>query len=281
MSQKKRVLQEKERSPRTSFFAGASAGLIVDVALFPLDTLKTRLQCQIGFWKSGGFKEIYKGVGPTAIGSAPCAAVFFLSYNGVKFTCQPYVAARNEFMVQMAAAAIAETISCTIRVPTEIIKQRRQACVNIGSSFNILTNTLKHEGVPGLYRGFWTTVLRDAPYSIIQFPLWEYFKMEFRKRKNGKEPTPTEGALCGAFAGGFAGAVTTPLDVVKTRIMLQGAHKIGRKKIEIGPIVSEIYRSKGLFGFFAGFIPRVVWIFLGGGIFFGVYEQACVILDGD
>lgn len=54
------------------FQAGALAGLTVDVALFPLDTLKTRLQSEKGFFKAGGFKQIYKGIGPTAAGSAPC-----------------------------------------------------------------------------------------------------------------------------------------------------------------------------------------------------------------
>lgn len=39
------------------------------MALYPLDTLKTRLQSQYGFWNSGGFKGIYKGIGPTSIGS--------------------------------------------------------------------------------------------------------------------------------------------------------------------------------------------------------------------
>lgn len=47
------------------------AGLVVDVVLFPLDTLKTRLQAAEGFKKAGGFKSIYKGIGPQAIGSAP------------------------------------------------------------------------------------------------------------------------------------------------------------------------------------------------------------------
>lgn len=47
------------------------AGLVVDVVLFPLDTLKTRLQAAQGFRKAGGFAGIYKGIGPQAIGSAP------------------------------------------------------------------------------------------------------------------------------------------------------------------------------------------------------------------
>jgi hypothetical protein len=56
---------------------GASAGLSVDMVLFPLDTIKTRLQSAQGFIKSGGFSGVYKGIGPQAIGSAPQAALFF------------------------------------------------------------------------------------------------------------------------------------------------------------------------------------------------------------
>lgn len=56
----------------TQFQAGATAGLTVDVALYPLDTLKTRIQSEQGLWKAGGFRQIYKGIGPIAVGSAPC-----------------------------------------------------------------------------------------------------------------------------------------------------------------------------------------------------------------
>lgn len=60
------------------FQSGGAAGTAVDIALFPLDTLKTRLQSQAGFWKSGGFRGIYAGVGPAALGSAP-NGTFFLT----------------------------------------------------------------------------------------------------------------------------------------------------------------------------------------------------------
>lgn len=51
--------------------AGGTAGITVDMALFPLDTLKTRLQSPYGFFASGGFRHLYKGVGIAAIGSVP------------------------------------------------------------------------------------------------------------------------------------------------------------------------------------------------------------------
>jgi hypothetical protein len=37
----------------------------------------------------------------------------------------------------------------------------------------------------------------------------------------GRRPSPGEAAGCGMIAGGIAAALTTPLDVVKTRVMLE------------------------------------------------------------
>ena len=51
--------------------AGGIAGTTVDVVLFPLDTVKTRLQSKEGFGRTDGFKKIYAGIGPAALGSAP------------------------------------------------------------------------------------------------------------------------------------------------------------------------------------------------------------------
>lgn len=67
-----------------ALIAGAVAGFSVDVSLFPLDTVKTRLQSKQGFVKAGGFNGIYRGLGPAALGSAPGAAVFFTTYNLTK-----------------------------------------------------------------------------------------------------------------------------------------------------------------------------------------------------
>lgn len=47
------------------------AGTAVDVALFPLDTIKTRLQSSEGFLKAGGLRGVYNGLSAAAVGSAP------------------------------------------------------------------------------------------------------------------------------------------------------------------------------------------------------------------
>ena len=62
---------DKRRQFFSSLVAGAIAGMSVDLALFPLDTVKTRLQSQFGFHNSGGFKQLYRGLGSAMIVSAP------------------------------------------------------------------------------------------------------------------------------------------------------------------------------------------------------------------
>lgn len=54
-----------------ALLAGGLAGMAVDTAFFPIDTLKTRLQAQEGFVKAGGFSGVYRGLGSAVVGSAP------------------------------------------------------------------------------------------------------------------------------------------------------------------------------------------------------------------
>jgi solute carrier family 25 S-adenosylmethionine transporter 26 len=57
---------------------------------------------------------------------------------------------------------------------------------------------------------------------VIQFPLYEALKSFLsRNYLYGRRPTQGEAAICVSIAGGLASAVTTPLDVVETRVMLE------------------------------------------------------------
>lgn len=112
-----------------------------------------------------------------------------------------------------------EKAGCTIRMPIEVIKQRAQATVH-SSGISILKNTYFESGIRGLYRGYLTTVCREIPFAVLQFPIWEQSKKSLRQWRHRDKLTALESATCGATSGAIAGALTTPMDVAKTRIIL-------------------------------------------------------------
>ncbi|XP_029899604.1 S-adenosylmethionine mitochondrial carrier protein isoform X5 [Aquila chrysaetos chrysaetos] len=149
--------------PRESWAAlaaGGVAGVCVDLILFPLDTVKTRLQSPQGFRKAGGFRGIYAGVPSTAIGSFPNAAAFFITYENVKSMLHHGSTSYLTPATHMVAASLGEVVACLIRVPSEVVKQRAQVSPS-SSTLRILSHTLYHEGIQGLYRGYKSTVLRE------------------------------------------------------------------------------------------------------------------------
>lgn len=159
-----------------ALIAGGFAGFAVDVSLFPLDTLKTRLQSPQGFIKAGGFKGIYKGLSAAALGSAPGAALFFSTYETSKALLKDSLPLS---VTHMVAASCGEVIACLIRVPTEVVKQRYQANMIVSSNnlFQSIGNIFKIEGLGGFYKGFGITIMREIPFSLVQFPMYEYFKV--------------------------------------------------------------------------------------------------------
>lgn len=150
-------------------------------------------------------------------------------------------------------------MACLFRVPIEIAKQRSQASIGGSGAIRILCEAYQKEGlVRGLYKGFGTTVFREVPFSIIQFPLWEYFKVHWFEM-TGYPLTPSGVASCGAISGGIAAAITTPLDVLKTRVMLAERSTIQpsalymsngklEKRTQIHTILTEIYQERGISG---------------------------------
>ncbi|KFY75002.1 hypothetical protein V499_05021 [Pseudogymnoascus sp. VKM F-103] len=288
-------------STNTSFtsalFSGALAGTTVDLSLYPLDTLKTRLQSPLGFRAAGGFHGIYAGVGSAIVGSAPGASLFFVTYENTKSflssrriardALDPASPAAHEWeapMEHMMAASLGEIAACAVRVPTEVVKQRTQAR-QFPSSLAALSSILSQRaaiGVPGvwreLYRGWSITIFREVPFTVIQFPLWEAMK-KWRLRTTGRDGgrgkiRAWESGLAGSMAGATAAGITTPLDVLKTRMML------AKEKTGMFVLARQILRDGGPMAFFSGIGPRVMWISIGGAIFLGSYQWAYNALEG-
>lgn len=170
--------------------------------------------------------------------------------------------------MNVASSSLAEVVSCSLRVPFEVVKMRSQTSET--KVIHIIKGISHKDGHRGFYRGFLSTIARDVPFSAIQYPIWELLKQKHLIRFNQGVNT-TQSALYAMVSGAIAAFMTTPLDVAKTRIMLAKSNE----SIASGNIIETmrtIYFGEGIRGLFAGVLPRVVWISAGAAIYLGSYD---------
>ncbi|KAH0142192.1 hypothetical protein KCU67_g14147, partial [Aureobasidium melanogenum] len=136
-------------------------------------------------------------------------------------------------IIHSAASSIAELVSCAILTPAEVIKQNAQMVDTAkGDKANATLQTIaKFRSNPlALWRGYTALAGRNLPFTALQFPIFERLKQGIKKHREDRGTrtnTLLENGLITAAsagsAGAFAAVVTTPVDVVKTRIMLAAA----------------------------------------------------------
>ncbi|SCZ90647.1 BZ3500_MvSof-1268-A1-R1_Chr9g10909 [Microbotryum saponariae] len=279
----------------SALIAGGLAGTAVDTLFFPIDTLKTRAQSQQGFFASGGFTGVYRGLSSAVIGSAPGASAFFTTYETLKTRLPAWIPqlGNDKYApaLHMLSASGGEVAACMIRVPTEVVKQRSQTSTLPTSGWPIARSIWTTSGLSGFYRGFGSTVAREIPFTCLQFPMYERMKLVLARRRtaSGKasDLPSIEAAACGSVAGGISAALTTPLDVCKTRIMLSGRSAFTLDTATVRQYPSSmlktfgiIWREEGVRVLFSGLAPRVAWISMGGAVFLGTFEAVKKAIDG-
>ncbi len=249
-----------------SLLAGGLAGCSVDLVLFPLDSLKTRLQA----YKSGqtlSFKNPYSGLASTMLASFPCAATFWATYMTAKRTFRSALPDLHPAAIHLLAAACGSTATSLVRTPFEVVKQQMQLGLYT-SNTQTLKGILAHNGALGLFAGFGSLVMREIPFDAIQFLTYERLKYA---DYGGGERGVAASLVNGAAAGGLAAFFTTPIDVVKTRLMTQ---KKGNRYTGILQAIGLIYKQEGLAGLWSGWKIRMLYITTGGMLFFGTFEAA-------
>lgn len=183
----------------------------------------------------------------------------------------------------MIAASMGEVAACLVRVPTEVVKAKMQVAEKQQSLVQTVADVLQERhGSPianitgGLYRGFGMTLFREIPFAMIQFPLYEQYKSMW-EMSQGYGVSPLQAAACGSLAGSIAGALTTPLDVLKTRMQI-GFDKDNKPYRGVYDVVNRILTEEGAGMLWSGLQPRVIWIGIGGFVFFGAYETAKAVI---
>ncbi|CEG65622.1 hypothetical protein RMATCC62417_02369 [Rhizopus microsporus] len=269
--------------------AGAFAGIAEHCAMYPVDSIKTRMQViqtvprpQMLAAATGSVimstpsykaasRNLWRGVNSVVVGAGPAHALHFGTYEA----CKDFFGGNAEGhhpLMTAAAGACATLVHDAFMNPFDVVKQRMQ----LGDSvFMSVRDCARHvyakEGLKAFYISLPTTLTMSIPFQSIQFSTYEYF----RKALNPSgQYDPKTHAIAGCLAGAIASSITTPLDVVKTLLQTRGQNSDPRIRnasglLDAAQIIKERY---GISGFFRGFKPRVLTHMPSAAISWSVYE---------
>jgi len=278
-----------------SMLAGSLAGITEHAVIFPVDSIKTRMQVfstQPAAIYTGmtqafsrissteGASRLWRGVWSVILGAGPAHAVYFGTYETIKD-----MAGGNEeghhFGATALAGASATIASDALMNPFDVIKQRMQVH---GSTFRTVSECARTvyqtEGLRAFYLSYPTTLVMTVPFTAVQFSTYEFFK----KILNPSDTySPSTHVLAGGIAGGVGGAVTTPLDVAKTLLQTRGTSQDPeiRKCRGMGDALRLIWTRHGMKGFSRGLAPRVLTFMPSNALSWVTYEGFKVFFNAN
>eukprot|EP00967_Tisochrysis_lutea_P120475 scaffold197575_cov31-Tisochrysis_lutea.AAC.1 len=203
---------------------GASAGAVGALAVYPLDYTKTLLQTVEGssyggfvgatraILERGGPLGFYRGVGTQLVGVAPEKTIKLLVNDAMRAAIAGVLGGSLPLAGEVAAGMTAGVCQVVVTNPLEVVKVGLQTDPLQRSPVQLIVEEI---GLAGLYRGAPACMLRDASFSGILFPIYSHAKEVMAAAgHNG----PAGLAIAGLLAAAPAAFLTTPADVVKTRI---------------------------------------------------------------
>jgi solute carrier family 25 (mitochondrial iron transporter), member 28/37 len=308
-----KLLDWEDNVEHLSFYkhmiAGSCAGLVEHSIAFPFDTLRTFAQAEtthvvsisetMQLVRNVGFRSMWKGVTTVLYGCVPAHAAYFSVYELSRKNFQ-IQSNSNFYLFSTAATGVLATFShdC-LMTPMDgkcylVVKQRIQLDRTL-TPMQMLRHILKTEGAIGLYRSLPITMLMNVPQAALFMTFYENLKsVLFRDGK-----ISIAGYFsCAGVAGALSAGITTPMDVVKTRMQTQGlvssVFSKECKETNCRPVQADkcpsprycsvigtaklIWKENGALAFYRGLVPRMMMFLPGAAVSWSVYEHVKTLL---
>lgn len=271
--------------------AGSVTTFFADILMHPVDCVKTVQQsgeADMGLgaaaswlWTTAGIAGFFHGFLVYALADAVSGAIKFSVWEAWKAHTAPLTDGGDAAgdaddggpglrlppaLLLFAGAALAFVANSVTLVPGEFLKNQLQM-QRYASLPEAVAGVRAASGVAGFYQGYEAVLLRDVPYTMLELVLYEIFKdrlTEARRRSRPatemEAPPPALSAwdevAAAALTGALTAVATTPLDTVKTKLMVD-AEFAGASFAEC---LATTVHEHGPGAVFAGVLARVAWI---------------------
>lgn len=276
------------------FALGSFAGAFGALMVYPIDLVKTRMQnqrstnagkpklyknsidCFRKVIKGEGFRGLYSGVLPQMIGVAPEKAIkltvndmvrgYFSDKNGKIWWPHELLAGGSAGACQVVFTNPLEIVKIRLQVQGEAYqaalaeqaekKSKGEKVEPIKPKRSAMW-TVRHLGLGGLYKGASACLSRDVPFSAIYFPAYNHIKRDYFGESQTHKLGVVQLLTAGAIAGMPAAYLTTPFDVIKTRLQVE-VRKGDTAYTSLRHCASTVYKEEGFKAFFKGGPARIL-----------------------
>ncbi|CAL1398014.1 unnamed protein product [Linum trigynum] len=281
---------EQSNSAYKEYVAGLLAGVATVMIGHPFDTVKVKLQkhntethgikyrngwdCSARILQTEGVKGLYRGATSSFVGVAVESSLLFGIYSRTKQSLQKGVQTdKPQPRVIIPSAAYGGSIISFILCPSELVKCRMQVqgadslvpkLSRYSSPLDCAIETVKKDGVTGIFRGGLTTLMREAVGNAVFFSVYEYVRYYMHRHLKGDSSNRSNvmdmgiGIVTGGLGGVAFWSVVLPLDVAKTIIQTSPDNNSTRNPFKV---LNAIYRSNGVKGCYTGLGPTIVRAF--------------------
>jgi solute carrier family 25 (mitochondrial phosphate transporter), member 23/24/25/41 len=189
------------------FAAGGIAGMISQFFVYPLDTLKFRLQCETvqgglkgnalifqtwkKMWADGGARAAYRGLTMGLVGMFPYSAIDMGTFELLKSNFRKYKSKYTGMheedckpgnFATAVMGASSGAFGATVVYPLNVLRTRLQTQgttmhrATYTGIWDVARKTIEKEGYRGLYKGLTPNILKVAPALSITWVVYENSK---------------------------------------------------------------------------------------------------------
>ncbi|KAK0613756.1 mitochondrial carrier domain-containing protein [Immersiella caudata] len=256
------------------FWFGGSASSMAACVTHPLDLVKVRLQTRTGdmpksmsgtfvhIVKHNGFRGLYSGISASLLRQITYSTTRFGLYEELKSHFSP---AKNEdgtpaeppsFVLLVAMASASGFVGGLAGNAADVLNVRMQHDAalpaaqrrNYAHAIDGLVRMTREEGLASWFRGVGPNSMRAAAMTAGQLASYDVVKRTLIRL------TPMEDNMATHFTASFlagvaAATITSPIDVIKTRVMSSHGSQ------SLPKLLGEIYAAEGLRWMFKGWTP--------------------------
>lgn len=264
----------------------------------PIDVVKTRLQmdgsggsvkqysgtmdCAGKLVKAEGPSALFKGLPPALVRQSTYGSLRYGLYGPIKGALGITPGQPVPLWKKIVAGGIAGGVASAVANPTDLIKVRLQTDGMLKDAegqllpkkysgmVDALSKTVSEEGVLALWTGVGPTVGRAVALAAAELATYDEAKGQIKKLNIFGDGIPL--VMASAFVSGFvATGVSSPFDVVKSRVMGQPLNPDGTGKLYAGMVDCFVKssQSEGPMSLYNGFwpnfgrvVPRVTIVFI-------------------